>query len=293
MDFHSRTTRALAGRRARSAGACAAALLVACWFGCWGQAIAQDLPPAAEAAQPERELETDRDAFTPATSTVGLFNTVVESSYSYIDNRKAPDTNSVPELLVRWGITERVELRLGWNYEAGGGGSVISSDEGSEGIDAGQFSHESRALYGIKAALSQQDGWTPRSCIILEGFTPTAGEEPATQFIATYALGWELPRRIRLESALRYGTGAEEIGSPNRWCASAVLRVPLDDRWNTHIEYFGVFSQGRLDDVSQAFISPGTHYLVTDNLELGLRLGWGVTTDAANFFCNLGAAWRF
>ncbi len=274
-----------------TAGAVAAFLVSpACYL---PHASAQQRGLLRDRPDAQAELETDRDAFTPATSTVGLANTVVESSYSYIDNRTAPDTNSVPELLVRWGISQRVELRLGWNYEAGGGGDVISSDQSAQGVDTNRFTHESRMLYGLKAAVSEQRGWTPRSCIILEGFTPTAGEATATQFIGTYALGWEMPNRCRLESSIRYSTGNDKLDSSNRWGPSVVLRMPIDDRWNTHVEYFGVFTQGLADESSPAYVSPGTHYLITPNLELGLRLGWGVTHDAANFFTNFGFAWRF
>lgn len=80
------------------------------------------------------ELETDRDAFTPATSTVGRGIAVVESSYSFIDNRSVKDTHSLPELLLRRGLTENIELRLGWNYEVGGTGDVVSGNEGGEGV---------------------------------------------------------------------------------------------------------------------------------------------------------------
>src|SRR4029453_3610479 len=39
-------------------------------------------------------LETDRDSFTPATTTAGAGRWIVESAYSFIDNRRAPDTSS-------------------------------------------------------------------------------------------------------------------------------------------------------------------------------------------------------
>ena len=48
-----------------------------------------------------RMLEADRDAFTPATTTVGKEVTLFESSYAYIDNRHDADINSVPESLLR------------------------------------------------------------------------------------------------------------------------------------------------------------------------------------------------
>src|SRR5262249_28855880 len=62
----------------------------------------------------EDAIETDRDSFTPATTTAGRGRLIVESAYSFLDNRGVPETHSFPELLCRYGLTERLELRLGW-----------------------------------------------------------------------------------------------------------------------------------------------------------------------------------
>lgn len=241
----------------------------------------------------ERELETDRDAFTPATSTVGKSLTVVESSYSFIDNRDVAATHSFPELLVRYGISEQIELRIGWNYEVGGTGDVVSGNEGSAETAGGQIERESQMLYGIKALLTEQDGWVPRSSTILQGYTPTSGEAPATDVVVAYAFGWELANQWRLDSSMRYGTEHGPGDAFNQWAPSVVLRVPVSEKWHAHAEYFGIYSQGARHEVSRAFFSPGAHYLVTPNLELGVRVGWGLTEDAPNFFCNVGVGWRF
>lgn len=241
----------------------------------------------------ERELETDRDAFTPATSTAGKRLTIVESSYSFIDNRKVPETHSFPEFLVRHGISERLELRLGWNYEVGGAADVISGGEGGTGLEGGGIRHESQMSYGAKVAVTEQKGWLPRSCAIVQGFTPTSGEATATDVVATYAFGWEMANRWRLDSSMRYGTEHEPGDAFNQWAPSIVLRVPINDRWDVHVEYFGIYSQGAHEDFSRAFFSPGTHFLLTPNLELGVRLGWGITEDAPRFFSNVGIGWRF
>ena len=84
------------------------------------------------------ELETDRDSFTPATSIVDRSLTLVEASYSFIDNRIGPEAHSFPELLVRYGATERLELRMGWNFEAGGPGTVSGGEVGGEDLTAEQ-----------------------------------------------------------------------------------------------------------------------------------------------------------
>ncbi len=262
--------------------------------GATSTAIAQTeaLDRGAENSE-ERELETDRDAFTPATSTAGKSLTIVESSYSFIDNRKVAETHSFPEFLVRRGVSERIELRLGWNFEVGGEGDAVSGGEGSEGLGGGGVKRESQILYGLKAVATKQDGWIPRSAAILQGFTPTSGEATGTDVVATYAFGWELANRWRLDSSMRYGTEHGHTDAFNEWAPSIVLRVPVNDRWNVHAEYFGIYSQGAEHDFSRAYFSPGTHYLLTPNLELGVRLGWGVTEDAPRFFSNVGIGWRF
>ncbi len=241
----------------------------------------------------EHELETDREAFTPSTTTVGQNVWLAEWSYSYIDNRETPDTHSYPELLIRYGITERIELRFGWNYEIGGGGNVVSAIESSEGLGGPFVTAESKVLYGAKVVVSEQRGWIPRSCVILEGFTPTSGDEPASQPVATYAFGWLLENEWRFDTALRYAQGNELTDTYNKWAPSTVIRIPLSPRFQVHAGYFGVFTEGRDLERSRAFLSPGMHYNFDPNLELGLRVGWGITPDAAKFFVNTGLGWRF
>jgi hypothetical protein len=35
------------------------------------------------------------------------------------------------------------------------------------------------------------------------------------------------------------------------------------------------------------------HYLVTPDLEVGVRVGWGLNDQSARFFSNAGFGWRF
>jgi hypothetical protein len=64
----------------------------------------------------ENHIETDRDSFTPSTRTIEAREWILESFYSFIDNRANAETHSFPELLVRFGLTDEIELRLGGNY---------------------------------------------------------------------------------------------------------------------------------------------------------------------------------
>lgn len=237
--------------------------------------------------EPEKrdEIETDRDSFTPATTTVGRGLTILESAYTFSSNRHANEGHSFPELLVRYGLTERLEARLGWNYEISGAPETL------EGI--GQLERESKVLYGFKYRLTEADGGTPGSSIIVQGYTPTSGADTDTHLVAAYVFGWELPNRWKLDASFRYGTAGEEHDHFNEWAPSVVLKIPLGEHINVHAEYFGIYSTGKAQEFSEHYFSPGIHYLVTENFEIGIRVGWGLNEQSAPFFANAGAGWRF
>ncbi len=251
------------------------------------------LPGPAGRAAEFRELHTDRDAFTPATTTVEAGHRLLEASYAWIDNRGTPATNSFPELLVRLGVTERIELRLGANYEQGSGGSVVSAVEVGEGLIGEELESESNVLYGLKVFVTDQERWVPRSSVIVEGFTPTSGEVWGTEPSTTYVFGWELPEQWRFDAAVRYVYADSTEGRFDKWVPSAVLRMPLTDRWEVHAEWFGAWTAGLVDDTVRPFVGPGTHYMITPTFEIGCRMGWGLSRDAAAYFVDSGIGWRF
>jgi hypothetical protein len=238
-------------------------------------------------------LETDRDSFTPSTTLVGFGRALAESSYSFIDNRDTADSHSFPELLIRYGITRNIELRLGWNYEVGGGGAVSGSDAGGEEEPLAGVVEEAQLTYGVKASLTAQRGWIPQSAVILQALTPTAGPDVGTDVTLGYVYGWKLSNDWQLDSSMRYGAALEEGDHFNQWAPSVVLKVPFGERWNVHGEYFGIFTQNRADDRNDQYFSPGIHYLVSPDCEIGIRVGWGLNHDAASFFSNVGLGVRF
>jgi hypothetical protein len=260
-----------------------------------GESPGSELEERRPESRFEDAIETDRDSFTPATTTAGRRRLIVESAYSFTDNRVVKETHSFPELLFRYGLTERLELRLGWNYEVGGAGNDISGvDVSEENLPLeSTVERESRIAYGLKFRVTDQMEWMPRSAVILQGFSPTTGKEMDTQFVGTYVFGWELPHRWQLDSAIRYATGSAEEDRFDTWAPSIVLKVPVRERLNVHAEYFGIFSTSKAEDFTRHFFSPGVHYLITPDLEVGIRVGWGLNDQSARFFSNVGFGWRF
>lgn len=256
---------------------------------------------AAAPAETWPELNTDRDAFTPSTFTVDPGRLLTEFSYVFIDNRDARPTNSFPELLCRYAANDWLEWRGGINYAVGSQGNVVTSVEAGEVNEPGVTSYETSVLYGLKASLRDQRGLLPQACFIMEGDTPIGSERLGTVPIATLVAGWELPfalptrdaRPWRLDGALRYSYVEGNAGWFSRWGPSTVLRMPVTDRFELHAEWFGTFSDGLAKETSRPFFSPGGHIVLTKRFEIGLRVGWGLTPDAAPFFSDVGCAWRY
>lgn len=252
------------------------------------------LPRWVDEVDEEEPIETDRDSFTPATSTVAQGRLIIETAYSFVDQRVAKDTHSFPEFVARVGLASWFELRFGAGYEVGGAGNEISTGGGGPGLeDPGAIEDESQLLYGFKIGLTEQRGWKPRSAMIFQGVSPTSGPEAVSQFVGAYTWGWELANGWRWDSALRFATDESLADRHNLWAPSTVVKAPIGERWAAHAEYFGVTTSGLADARSSHYFSPGIHYLVTNDLELGVRVGWGLNQESANFFSNVGLGWRY
>ena len=247
------------------------------------------------------DLHTDRDAFTPSTRTIEAGGRLAEGSYVYIDNLSSFPTNNYPELLIRLGATEWLEWRLGVNYGVGSQGNVVTSVEVGEGTLDGSTLYESSILYGLKVKTSVQEGWRPESCVIVEATTPMYGDVFGTSPVATVVSGWELPWGFRdrgaepwrIDTAIRYAYAEGLVDWFSRWTPSVVLRMPVTDRWELHAEWFGNYTAGLVDNTSKPFFSPGTHYMLTPRLEVGVRVGWGLTGEAAPFFADTGFGYHW
>ncbi len=175
----------------------------------------------------------------------------------------------------------------------GGAGNAVSTDAGDDEFFGPGIERESQVGYGFKAKITEQRGWIPESAVMALGFTPLGGPDQSMSFVGTYVWGWTLPRRSKLDAAIRYAADTAEQDGLNQWGPSIVLKVPLAERINAHAEYFGIFTTEKAINSNAQYFSPGLHYLLNDDFEVGFRLGWGLTDDAARFFVNVGIGLRY
>ncbi|MBI1323478.1 hypothetical protein GC170_09875 [bacterium] len=239
-------------------------------------------------------IETDRNAFTISPRTVGRNVRVLESTYTYIGVGKSGSKYSFPEVMLRVGLTDRLEARLGYNFETG---TATQASEGDIvngfGIDA-----EQQAFYGFKYQITElNEKWRllPESVILVQGHTPMGSIAGQTQIRCGGAWGWELPRGMQLSQSFRFGTDREENDNYTLWSPSTALKIPLTPtrRWFTQLEYYSVMSASKEVDFSMQFIDTGLHYLPNPNFEIGAMIGFGLNDQTRGVILNVGFGYRF
>lgn len=254
----------------------------------------EETEPATETDEREEFVETDRNSFTFAPFTAGPGRLILESSYSFINIGGEGSKHSFPETVLRYGIGNRLELRVGYNFETGSASEVAEGDIAANfGINA-----EQQILYGFKYALTHQQSalrFTPNSAFLGQAHTPVGSLEGQTQIRLGYVWGWVLRNGWTFDQAFRFGTDREEHDGFALWAPSTVLRIPLgrEKRWFTHLEYFSVMSQAKSSDFSKQFIDTGLHYFITPNLEVGSVVAFGINDQSRGIMANIGLGVRF
>ena len=220
---------------------------------------------------------------------------IFESAYTNIRIGRETTKQSFPESLFRYGLTDRLELRLGYNYE-----TTPTFRDAIEGDIAGNFgiNAQQQIYYGFKYQVSRQlkeKQWRPNSAFLFQFHTPIASEESHTQIRLGYALGWTLPNGWFVDTGFRYGTDRERGDNYTLWAPSSVLKIPFGrrKRWYTQFEYFGIVSEFRPRNFSKQFVDTGLHYFITPNWEIGATVSFGVNEQTRGTMINAGTGIQF
>ena len=191
----------------------------------------------------------------------------------------------VPELEMRLGVHPRVELQLqfdGFSYRWSDGESDASGAT-DLGIDA-------------RVYLWDQSRWRPESAVQLGLSIPTGadaltsdGFDPSLNLLYQ----WGLTRRVSLNGNFVFGApsrGTDTSGRYFEFEPSLALGISLAERVGTFVEYYGSIRTEGLDD-NHGF-DGGFTWLATENLQLDVNGGLGLSGSKPGFFAGLGAAWR-
>jgi len=224
----------------------------------------------------EERIETERHDFTQSTTVVGRGRFQAEFGYTFFQSSgetEVEDSHATPELLLRFGLTEKAEFRLRYN-------------------EVWQFGEEDRSgsedlRFGFKFRTTEQSGWVPESALGLD-----------------YIYGWKISPRAEIYGSSGFSTNslgdfAFRPDDPAEeefmlYTQSVALGVELTERVTAYSEFFGLFTDGFEDDEENpVFFNVGVDYYVSDNFVLDVRAGTGLNTDAEDLFFGMGGAFRF
>jgi len=234
-------------------------------------------------------LVTDRPDFTESTATLppGYFQ--LEGGYTF-SRLGDTDSKSLGELLLRAGVGERWEARFG----------LGSYDRIDAGRGTARLSGYEDPTLGVKFRLTEDDPnllppGRPRMSILLATSIPAGSDDLTTdewQPEGKLALGWDLSDRISLASNLIYAYPSDDGERFNQFAASLSAGMSFTDQLAIYLEGFG-FSKESADGSATSYINSGLTYLVSNDLQLDVRIGAGLDEPHPNWFAGLGAAVRF
>jgi hypothetical protein len=230
------------------------------------------------AAQPP-ELVTDRPDFTESPVVVPAGSLQLEGGATWLDASEGSELLSGPELLLRWGIAESVELRLVapdrlWDRAA----------DGIEGITDAAVGAKLRLAHGAA-------GWD--AALIATAFLPT-GDTGLTSDAVDPSVAVAVARDVSPRWALGGQVTAAwpTIDEDRRLAAGAtvVIGAALGERVGTFVE----LAAERLDDEPTGLLlHHGYTFAITPTVQLDLHAAAGLNDAAPDLLLGAGFAFRW
>lgn len=243
---------------------------------------------AADVEPPE--LVTDRPDQTESSETVPRGWLQLELGASASEDADGSETLEAPAALLRIGLADALELRLGWSgwatVDPPGAGDTL------DGAGDGEI--------GAKLKLRQGVGAGPTLALLASTSVPIGDDalssdrfDPSFRLTAAHDLGplglegidfaWNLG--MAWES-VRGSTGSSTLGEIQYTAAAG---FPLGDRLGGFVEIFGSEPASRAGG-HEASIDGGLTLLLRPTLQLDAFVGAGLTDDAPDWFVGVGVS---
>jgi hypothetical protein len=227
------------------------------------------------------ELVTDRPDATESTAVVSPGSVQIESGWLYTEDDDAGvERHEGPQTLIRIGLTEVTELRLGW------AGTIDEGSDGSSGVGDGEV--------GFKFHLHDADGRVPETAVLVSVSIPTGDDEftsdevdPAVRFAFSGDVTEGVSGGVNL--GVEWASDENE-DRDSTFIYTVAFGVGLTEGIGAYVEVFGEI--GVTADGDAHSVDGGVTWLVAENLQLDALAGVGISGDAEDWFVGAGASVR-
>ncbi len=252
---------------------------------------------------PDGPINTDRPTFTPATTVVPPGRLQFESGFTF-DYQQGSSSRTTaydfPELAMRLGLAKRVEFRTYWF------GQTYSETQSRPGGPWKQLNGLGDMEIGFKWQLLEQNKdkkWIPTTALITSIYAPTGGTSPfSSETVDPYInliYGWTATEKLTICGSTGY-LGRREHFAPRparrsdvfeRYHQSLVAFYSLPKRTTLFYEWYILMPTG--DNRTLSYMDSGMLYLITPNMQLDLRVGYGLNGNPGELFTGAGFSVRF
>jgi hypothetical protein len=260
--------------------------------------------PFSSKDDPDGPINTDRPTFTPANTVVPKGRLQFESGFTFNNEPTAKSHSALydfPELAMRYGLTKWLEFRTFWTgqtwiqtaFRPGGGfqqGGGLSDME-----------------VGFKWQLFAGDAkrkWIPTTALITSIFAPTGGTSSVgshtVQPYSNLIYGWSLTDKLTLAGSTGYlgmrqtGLGpGQAADSFERYHQSIVAFYSATKKTTLFYEWYILMFTNAADNRPMHFMDGGLLHHPTQNTQLDLRAGFGLSGRPDDFFTGAGFSIRF
>lgn len=258
---------------------------------CPAMAIALSLLVAAlgRANTAVPELVTDRPDQTESSETVRPGFAQFEFGWTHREDDDGLDitSDSLPETLIRLGVTDVLELRVGFD-------GYIWEDTDGVGTDEGAGDAE----IGVKWKLWEEAGRRPQTAILAGTSLPTGQDplsserfDPSLRLACSHTLSETLSFGYNLAGL--WTTKEDSRGDRDTTASiaySVVLGIALSEQTGTFVEFFG--DAPTTSGKPANSLDAGLTHLLADNLQLDVLGGVGLSETADDWFVGAGVVWR-
>lgn len=244
-------------------------------------------------------IETDRPDYTESPNTVPRGHAQLEGGYTFTycpQGRTRSSAQTAPELLLRAGLLDQLELRVGWDgYTWTHEGHRGPAQFGQTATIADWSQGGADQYLGFKWKLVNQQGLRPDFALIPAVTVPTGSDgfssgnvDPQIKLAWGYDLApkWDVTGNVNFVVPTQDGTRFLQTQ------ASASLEYELLADLSAFFEYYGFYPSALGTDCAHT-LDTGLLWRITPNFQVDWRIGGGLNDEADRFFAGVGFAIRF
>jgi hypothetical protein len=244
----------------------------------------------AQETEEKYEISTDRPSvsFSAGLAPKNIF--ILESGYfsqkQTFEDKSTNKFQTMPNLSLRYGLTDNIELRVGWDYRSSESSTtlpVVNTYFNEQGT--------SPLTLGTKIKMLENKGFVPQMTFLGAVQLPFSGNNSllTSNHISNY-FRFLFQNKLNDRFFLFYNAGADfgtnSLGEAQTTGAyTFALGANVVNGLSAFVELFGFMPEKDIDNHS---IDTGLVYVINKQYQLDASIGYGLTKYAPDMFFNLG-----